>query len=115
MKEIYVVEASVKQEHDVIQAYILHYASLLDDFRKAVVFVLNSPNPALNDPARYSAEARERSHGLMRTECEYLLKEIERLEKSRAMQDERLKNLAEFVRTAYPSFHLQQANLRASA
>ncbi|KAF9462507.1 hypothetical protein BDZ94DRAFT_1322516 [Collybia nuda] len=86
-------EMELTQELHVVQAHLLHYASLLEDFRKAVVFVLNTPNPALNNPSRYSAEERDRSYGLMRMECQNLLSEIERLEQSRVMQGKRLKNV----------------------
>lgn len=100
------------KELHIVQAHLLHYASLLDDFRKAVAFVLNSPNPALNNPARYSVEERERSQGLMRTECGNLLSEIERLEKSGIMQSKRLKNVMNLVRPTYSYFLSLRVKLR---
>jgi hypothetical protein len=89
------------KELHVIQAHLLHYASLLDDFRKTITFVLKTPNPALNDPARYTTEERERSRGLMQMECENLISEIDRLEKSRVMQGKRLKNVMNLVCVYY--------------
>ncbi|KAG5643668.1 hypothetical protein DXG03_000499 [Asterophora parasitica] len=78
------------QELHVVQAHLLHYESLLDDFRKAVEFVLKTPYPALDN---YSAHEKQASVDLMKKECGNLLSEIERLEKGRLMQVNRLKNV----------------------
>ncbi|KDQ62116.1 hypothetical protein JAAARDRAFT_449616 [Jaapia argillacea MUCL 33604] len=80
------------RELHIIEAHLLHYASLLNDFHKSVTFVLQTPNPAMDAPA-YDPETRETSHTLMKTECENLLSEIDRLERSRVMQSSRLKNV----------------------
>jgi hypothetical protein len=85
------------QELHVIQAHLFHYASLLEEFRKTVLFVLDTPNPALEDPTRYTLEARLRSEQLMQHECKNLLGEIHRLEKSRSMQSMRLQNVMNLV------------------
>jgi len=95
---IHTNDINLTQELHVMQAHLLHYTSLLEDFRKTVVFVSDTPNPALDDPAQYSPEARLRSQELMRRECERLLSEIARLEKSRAMQSKRLRNVMKLVR-----------------
>ncbi|KAG6809962.1 hypothetical protein H0H92_013890 [Tricholoma furcatifolium] len=81
------------QELHVIQAHLLHYTSLLDDFRKTVVFIRDTPYPGLDNPSLYTAERRDRSNALLHKECTNLLNEIERLEMSREMQSRRLRNV----------------------
>ncbi|KAF8991947.1 hypothetical protein BDQ17DRAFT_1370148 [Cyathus striatus] len=61
------------------RAHMLHYSSLLEDFRKTVEFI-----PKL-------------SRIYMECECAKLLDEIARLEKERSMQDKRLKNVMSLV------------------
>jgi hypothetical protein len=73
-----------------IQAQLLHYASLLEDFRKSVTFVKNTPSPVL-ESREFSEQERRDTNKLMRKECENLLSEIERL----AFQ---LKNITDLVR-----------------
>ncbi|KAJ6595539.1 hypothetical protein DFH09DRAFT_1024289 [Mycena vulgaris] len=82
------------QELHVVRAHLLHYTSLLEDFRKTVVFVAQTRNPVLEHasdtlPAETIAFAME----LMRKESTNLLNEIARLEQNRSMQDRRLKNV----------------------
>jgi hypothetical protein len=98
MRVIFTNDIYVTQELHVIQAHLLHYTSLLDDFRKTVVFVLETPNPALDNPTTYTPEAKFRSQGLMRKECENLLSEIGRLERGKTMQGKRLQNVMNLVR-----------------
>jgi len=81
------------QELHRIRAHLLHYASLLDDFRKTVDFVKNTPYPALENEAHFSKAAKKHSVKLMEKECGNLLHEIERLEMGRKMQDKRLTNV----------------------
>ncbi|THU97656.1 hypothetical protein K435DRAFT_662456 [Dendrothele bispora CBS 962.96] len=80
----------------VIRAHHLHYSSLLEDFRKAVLFIRNTPNPAM-ESSKVKDEEREYSSKLLEKECTNLLLEIERLEASRSMQDKRLKNVMNLV------------------
>ncbi|KIK40559.1 hypothetical protein CY34DRAFT_24766 [Suillus luteus UH-Slu-Lm8-n1] len=61
-----------------IQAQLLHYASLLEEFRKSVTFIRNTPSPAL-ESSEFSDQARRETNKLMRKECDNLLSEIERL------------------------------------
>ncbi|KAF8066879.1 hypothetical protein FPV67DRAFT_1670352 [Lyophyllum atratum] len=86
-------DMNLTQELHVIQAHLLHYASLLQDFRKSVEFVLDTPYPALDNPTFYSAEKKARSQELLKKECNNLSREIDRLEMSRVMQGKRLKNV----------------------
>jgi len=96
-------DIQLTQELHVIRAHILHYGSLLKDFRKTVLFVLETPNPSTEPLAdsEFDAEqqaARERSAVMMNRECGTLLSQIERLEKSIGMHDMRLKNVMDLVR-----------------
>ncbi|KAJ6612791.1 hypothetical protein B0H10DRAFT_1806903 [Mycena sp. CBHHK59/15] len=77
-----------------IRAHQLHYSALIEDFRKAVDFVLETPNPAMDV---LSAEDRLFSRRLLERECKNLLIEIDRLEMGRNMQDKRLKNVMNLV------------------
>lgn len=87
-------EMMLTQELHIIRAHLLHYSSLLEDFRKTVVFIRDTRNPALES---LSDKDREYSKNLMQRECSNLLTEIERLEMSRRMQDRRLKNVLNLV------------------
>ncbi|KAF5346967.1 hypothetical protein D9758_010088 [Tetrapyrgos nigripes] len=80
----------------VIRAHHLHYSSLLDDFRKSVDFIWNTPNPAMDSPL-ISQKDRFFSRVLLEKECNNLNIEIGRLDASRSMQDNRLKNLMNVV------------------
>ncbi|KAJ3788735.1 hypothetical protein GGU10DRAFT_345580 [Lentinula aff. detonsa] len=77
-----------------IQAHLLHYSSLLEDFQKSIIFVLDTPNPAMDS---LPDEERILSRKLLQKECNNLLIEVERLEKSRTMQERRLKNVMNLV------------------
>lgn len=64
-----------------IRAHLLHYTSLLDDFRKSVLFVLNNPNPAMDcqdapDDGTTDMLTKEESAERLKTECNNLLSEI---------------------------------------
>lgn len=82
------------QEFHIIRAHQLHYSSLLEDFRESVQFVRDTPNPALD--AMPDVERRF-TIGMMNRECATLLKEIDRLERRRKMQDKRVKNVLDLV------------------
>ncbi|GLB41162.1 putative corA-like Mg2+ transporter protein [Lyophyllum shimeji] len=86
-------DMNLTQELHVVQAHLLHYASLLEDFRKSVQFVLDTPYPALDNPALYTEEEKHHSQELMQKECDNLKREIHRLERSRVMQGKRLRNV----------------------
>lgn len=90
---IHTNDINLTQELHIIQAHLLHYAILLDEFKKTVIFVLETPNPALDDTARYSPEVKLHSEQLLKQECGNLLREIRRLEGSRSMQSMRLQNV----------------------
>ncbi|KAF9523568.1 hypothetical protein CPB83DRAFT_862724 [Crepidotus variabilis] len=85
-------DINLTRDLHVIRASILHYKSLLENFRKSVVFVRVTPNPAMEDEPE-----KEDSAKLMEKECDNLLSEIERLEMYRAMQETRLDNIMDLV------------------
>lgn len=77
----------------IFQAHLLHYQSLLQDFRKSVEFLHNTPNPALKS----DTDERKDSMELMAKECANLLSEIGRLENRRLMLSSRLKNVTDLA------------------
>lgn len=74
-----------------IRAYLLHYVSLLEDFKKTVRFVEASPNPAMDAPERASERALSRE--LLKKECDQLVAHIDRLCSSQRFWDKRLTNV----------------------
>jgi hypothetical protein len=87
-----------------IRAHLLHYTSLLEEFRITVDFVSDTPNPAM-DSSSHDEREREMSKELLKEECNNLLTEIRRLVRTMDMQDKRLKNVMDLVGPA-PSFVL---------
>ncbi|KAG2097244.1 uncharacterized protein F5147DRAFT_370624 [Suillus discolor] len=71
-------DSHLTTELHTIQAQLLHYASLLEDFRKSVNFVRNTPNPGL-ESSEFTEHSRRDTNKLMRKECDNLLSEIDRL------------------------------------
>ncbi|KIO02910.1 hypothetical protein M404DRAFT_1001823 [Pisolithus tinctorius Marx 270] len=69
-----------------VQAYLLHYQRLLQDFRKSVEFVRNTPNPAMD-----CDKDRDNSADLLVREVDNLLSELSRLEGFGTQQSDRLK------------------------
>lgn len=80
----------------IIQAHLLQYQSLLQDFQKSVEFLHKTPNPAM-DSDQYSPDERKDSMVLMERECANLLSEIGRLETRRLLQSSRLKNVMDLA------------------
>ncbi|KAF7366809.1 hypothetical protein MSAN_00939200 [Mycena sanguinolenta] len=77
-------DMTLTQQLHVVRAHLLHYASLLVDFRRTVTI------PAVKDR--------------MRRESQNLIDEIDRLEQSREMQEKRLKNVMDL---AFSSVNLE--------
>ncbi|KAF7304262.1 hypothetical protein HMN09_00827500 [Mycena chlorophos] len=86
-------DKTLTQQLHVIRAHLLHYASVLEDFRKTVVFLEETPNPLLEHTPGIPPETLTRAKELMHRESKNLKDEIARLEQSRNMQDRRLKNV----------------------
>ncbi|KAH7929174.1 hypothetical protein BV22DRAFT_1125947 [Leucogyrophana mollusca] len=82
-------ETYLTRDLHILQAHLLHYTSLLEEFRHSVTFVMDTPNPAME-----TCQEKERlnSQRLMKRECDNLAFEIARLEGRRKMQSNRLKN-----------------------
>ncbi|KAG0693594.1 hypothetical protein DFH29DRAFT_1007170 [Suillus ampliporus] len=92
-----------------LQAHLLHYQTLLNDFEKSVAFVRDTPNPAIK-----FNDGRNATKQLMHRECKNLLSEINRLQRKCLMFINRLKNATEL---AFATVNIQdtQASLRDSA
>ncbi|KAJ6617559.1 hypothetical protein B0H10DRAFT_2434374 [Mycena sp. CBHHK59/15] len=100
-------DMTLTRQLHVVRAHLLHYASLLEDFRKSVVFVAQTPNPALDHASdKLSEETKAFATELMRKESKNLLNEIARLEQNRSMQDNRLKNV---MNLAFSSVNLEDS------
>ncbi|KAE9399503.1 hypothetical protein BT96DRAFT_775971, partial [Gymnopus androsaceus JB14] len=87
----------------VVRAHLLHYESLLDDFRKTVEFVLKPLTRAWLSLLHLYLEPYER---LLDKECTNLLIEISRLKMTRAMLNKRLGNVTEL---AFSSFNIEES------
>ncbi|TFK31606.1 hypothetical protein BDQ12DRAFT_707942 [Crucibulum laeve] len=83
-------DIQLTQELHAVRAHLLHYESLLQDFKKTVQFVKDTPYPGLQ---QLSADGRHNSEELLKRECMNLMGEIDRMEMGRSMQDMRLKNV----------------------
>ncbi|KAK0210766.1 hypothetical protein DFS33DRAFT_320355 [Desarmillaria ectypa] len=75
--------AYIHQLH-VLRAHLLHYEELLEDFRKTVAFLVDTPHPGI--PVDLPSQV------VVQRECDTLLMDIKRLEATRAMLDERVGN-----------------------
>lgn len=78
-----------------VQAHLLNYQSLLQDFRRSITFIKHTPNPAMDGVVSRS-ECRQ-SADLLSRECGNLIYEIDRLESRRYVQSNRLKNIIDFA------------------
>ena len=78
----------------VIRAHLLHYESLLDNFKKSVEFVRDTPNSSM---VHAQQTGMDKSSVLLKKECNILIEQIERLEKGRQMQDMRVQNVMALV------------------
>ena len=87
-------DMSIIHELFIIRAHLLHHASLLEDFRKSVQFVLDTRNPAMDG---CQDEIKERDRKLLEKECSILLSQIDRLEVFRDTQNMRLNNVMDLV------------------
>lgn len=90
------------QQLHIIRAHHLYYSNLLHSFRKTVMFVQSTPNPSL------TKEQREICSFLMDRECKTLLKEVDRLNTERQMQEERLRNVMNLV---FSSVNIYDSNV----
>ncbi|KAG1752049.1 hypothetical protein EDB19DRAFT_1845541 [Suillus lakei] len=104
--------------HDLhsLQAHLLQYQTLLHDFERSVTFVMETPNPAMED-----SENEDTTKELMQRECKNLLSEIDRLHKRCSMFISRLKNATDLafatvnIEDSRQTHRLTKATLRDSA
>ncbi|KAF7317123.1 hypothetical protein HMN09_00447000 [Mycena chlorophos] len=99
-------DKTLTQQLHVVRAHLLHYASVLEDFRKTVAFIEDTPNPLLEHTPGITAETLARVKELMHRESQNLLDEIARLEQNRKMQDSRLENV---ISLAFSSVGLEDS------
>jgi Mg2+ and Co2+ transporter CorA len=92
------------EELHIIRAHLLHYASLLQDFRKSIDFIIKSPNPAMD---AHPKNKRNESRDLLKNQCNNLLSEIDRLESWRDMLDKRVKNVMDL---AFATVNINDSN-----
>ncbi len=98
-------DPEMTHELHVIRAHILHYESLLSDFRKTIQFVEKIHNPALVNttvpPSSSSATILNGGNGewkdLLDKECEHMLSGVDRLQEALQMHDKRLRNVMNLV------------------
>lgn len=99
-----------------LQAHLLQYQTLLHDFELSVTFVMESPNPAMEN-----SHNKGTTEELMERECKNLLSEIDRLHKRCSMFINRLKNATDLafatvnIEDSRQTFELTRATLRDSA
>jgi cytidylate kinase len=80
----------------ILQAHLLHYQSLLHNFKISVTFIEETPNPAMESEV-FTQEQRVTSKELMKKECKNLLSQIDLLERRREMLTNRLKNVLDLA------------------
>ncbi|KAI6104301.1 cora-like Mg2+ transporter protein-domain-containing protein, partial [Pisolithus sp. B1] len=102
-------DINLTRELHKVQAYLLYYQQLLQDFHKSVDFVKLTPNPAM-----HGDEDEASSAALLEREVDNLLSEIGRLEGQRTMQSDRLKNVMQLVDSRAMK-KLTEASMRDSA
>lgn len=99
-----------------LQAHLLQYQTLLHDFELSVKFVMESPNPAMEN-----SHNKGTTEELMQRECKNLLSEIDRLHNRCSMFINRLKNATDLafatvnIEDSRQTFELTRATLRDSA
>ncbi|KAF9473382.1 hypothetical protein BDN70DRAFT_867464 [Pholiota conissans] len=91
-------DMQLTHELHVVRAHLLHFESLLEDFRKTVEFVQGTPNPSVQPrEGEEVGEEYKRSREIMERECGNMLTDIARLERSRDLQDKRVKNVMDLA------------------
>jgi hypothetical protein len=88
-------DSQLTQELHLIRAHLLHYGSLLDNFKKSIEFVRETPNCAMESTVH--AANMQKSKKLLNKECDILIDQLKRLEQEREMQELRLRNVMNLV------------------
>ncbi|KIN96961.1 hypothetical protein M404DRAFT_925566 [Pisolithus tinctorius Marx 270] len=94
-------DINLTRELHKVQAYLLHYQQLLQDFHKSVDFVKNTPNPAME-----CGKDEDDSAKLLKGEADNLLSEISRLEGHRTVLSDRLKNV---MKLAFATVNIEES------
>ncbi|KIL68357.1 hypothetical protein M378DRAFT_21887 [Amanita muscaria Koide BX008] len=89
-----VTSLEITEELHIIRAHLLHHASLLGALENTIDFIRTTPNPAL--------DLEEDQNGIhkvsfLERECNFLLREVRRMEKQRIEQENRVKNVIQLV------------------
>jgi hypothetical protein len=87
-------DEDITHELHVIRPHLFRYVALLEDFRKALAFILQTPNPVLDT---WTDLERQKSNELLKRECDHILSELDRLEMRRGILDMRLANVLSLV------------------
>jgi hypothetical protein len=91
-------DAQLTEELHAVRAHLMYFEALLEDFRKTVQFVQDTPaQSVLPREGEEETEEQLRSKETMKRECGNMLTEIARLERSRNLQDQRVKNVMDLV------------------
>lgn len=89
-------DVAITYELHVMRAHLLHYTSLLRDFKTSVEFVRDTANPAMLCDT-ITEEEREADKKLLVKECANLISEVDRLELHRKTLDGRVQNVQKLV------------------
>ncbi|KAF6751709.1 hypothetical protein DFP72DRAFT_906906 [Ephemerocybe angulata] len=84
------------RELHVIRAHHLHYSSLLDDFKKNIDFIQETPTPFMTS-TNYDEKLLTENERLLKRECKNLADEVARLKLMLHQQERRLKNVMNLV------------------
>jgi len=80
----------------VLQGHLLHYESLLHNFRVSVCFIQETPNPAMESEA-FTKTERTACKKIMEQESKNLLSEIDHLDRRRRRLGSRVKNVLDLA------------------
>ncbi|KAF9226339.1 hypothetical protein BS17DRAFT_765347 [Gyrodon lividus] len=99
--EVYIFETNdiyAAQELHKLRSTLLYYEQHLQDFRKSLMFLRTTPNPAMKSNINdLTEEERKMSVDLFAKEVNNLLFEVDRLESQTAILSSRLKNLMDLA------------------
>ncbi|KAF8653623.1 hypothetical protein AX16_003775 [Volvariella volvacea WC 439] len=101
-------DMGLTQQLHIVRAHLLHYSSLLDDFKKTIEFVHQTPHLVKDERIGPRVEGYLSPDEVMDRECKKLLKEIGRLKDGIGMQDQRSKNVINLV---YSRVNIQDSHL----
>ena len=86
---LHTTDMRLTHEMHSIRAHLVHYTSLLEDYKMHVRFIMDTRNPMQDS---HSPQDRTFSQEILGRECGNLLAEINRLKDQLCMQERRLEN-----------------------